>query len=558
MEPQSCDCTPSTLFERAMDLIDPPRWLSDAHNNKSSRADDNMDRGEDTSHHEIHDDENETEPMVKKVKFEESTCFAPRTISAADAIRAYDLLDHAASMTSSLSRGDLTQIDWNKVQIIADVYRALLVTSCLLLELLPERETSAASATQIDDSIEQPCRQTKNENCPLIRTAADHIPVLSPAIEQGLLSTARRCILLLQALERICTAKSVAENTSRGASTNLFSAGGDDIHDYDRSEPDLVSNYDWHDDGHLPLPFCQSKILERHCRSSVLHECCYLPVQQDPPCSRFERNAWTRHWFRGERLVSMNITDHIDNAQYDDIEIPSEDIEEQSRGEGDIPLPESSGSNHGGDGDESNNNIVLSEGNRKKRRRTKISTVKQTALVEDRNDIVKEGFLLLSCDSCDATPLFNDDGRVSIHRKGFLRVYCKLHPSGWLSIEDRSILLKTDDDSPLTHRRKSLKYLIYSETTCQPCLPDGTMSFHFRLDAARFLGPSMLFNHGYEGKGSTTKNDKEVCKLLFAVDDDAGSTFADGCEWVNALSGAAAKAASLRDQIRQEWNGLER
>ena len=30
---------------------------------------------------------------------------------------------------------------------------------------------------------------------------------------------------------------------------------GDDIHDYDRSIKDLISNYDWHDDGYLPQPF---------------------------------------------------------------------------------------------------------------------------------------------------------------------------------------------------------------------------------------------------------------------------------------------------------------
>ncbi len=536
---------------RAMDLIDPPRFSSDT--NGSSQKND-VERDGDTSY-EMHHDDNETEPLHKKVTFEELTCFAPRTVTAVDAIRAYDLLVHASSMSSSLSREDLTQIAWNKLQNMVDIYRALLVTSCLLLELL-STDTSAASASQTN-GIEQPCRQT-NESCPLIRTAADHAPVLSPTIENGIHSTARRCILLLQTLERICAAKSIAENCSRGASTNLFSAGGDDIHDYDRSEDDLVSNYDWHDDGYLPLPFCQSKVLDRCNRSSVLHECCYLPIQQDPPCSRFERNAWTRHWSRGERLVSLNIDDHINNEQHDDVQNSSK---EMHIGEGDMPLPDISSSNRDDDGIEANNAIVFSEGNRKKRRRTiKSSTVKQTALVEARNAIVKEGFLLLSCGSCGAAPLLDDDERISINYKGFIRVYCKLHPSGWLSIEDRSIRLKRAEDSPLIHRRKCLKYFIYSGTTCQPCLPDGTMTFHFRLDAARFLGPSMLLNHECERKDAPSKNDKgtDVCSLLFAVDDGAGSTFVDGCEWVNALSGAAAKATSLRDQIRLEWGGLER
>ncbi len=548
MEPQlSCDFKTSTLFERAMDLIDPPRWSTDTTNNDdcSSQYDDNVERDGETSELELHDNENVTEPVVKKVKFEDNTCFAPKTVTAADAIQAYDLLVQAASRSWSLSREALTQIAWNEIQIIADVYRALLVTSCLLLELLSKETT--ASASRIDDSIEQeqPCRQAKNEND--TQTSVDHVPVLLPTIERGLLSSARRAILLLQALERICTAKSVAENTVRGASTNLFSSGGDDIHDYERSETDLVSNYDWHDDGNLPPAFQ---------RSSVLHECCHLSIQQDPPCSRFERNAWTRHWYRGERVVSMNIEDYIDNVQYDDIEDPppSKDSEMHSRGEEGKPLTEMPCSNHDYDGVEPTDNITFSEGNRKKRRRTtKSYAVKQTALVEDRNDVVKEGFLILSRDSCGA--LLDNDERTSSN-KGFLRVYVKLHISGWLSIEDRSIRLKTNGDSPMTHTRKCLKSFIYSGTTCQPCLPDGTMSFHFQLDGVRHLRSSMLFNHDYETKDSPAKSGDVESKLLFAVDEDAGSTFADGCGWVNALSGAAAKATYLRDQIRLEWNEL--
>ncbi len=546
MEPQSCDCTASALFERAMDLIDPPRWSTDTINDNdcSSQCNENVEKDGETSQLELHDDENETELMVTKVKFEDTTCFAPKTVTAADAIQAYDLLVQAASRSSSLERGALTQIGWNEIKSIADVYRALLVTSCLLLELL-SKETSVASATQkIDDSVEeeQPCRQTKNENNPLTRTSVDHVPLLSPTIEQVFLTTARRAILLLQALERICTAKSVAEHTGRGASTDLFSSGGDDIHDYERSETDLVSNYDWHDDGHLPPASQRSK--------SLLQECCYLPIQQDPPCSRFERNAWTRHWRRGERLVSMNIEDYIDNVQYDEIEDPPRYSEVHSRGGGDIPLTEMSFSNHDDDGVEPTDNLIFSEGNRKKRRRTTDSfTVKQTALVEDRNDIVKEGFLMLSCDSC---ALLDNDEEISSNQKGFIRVYCKLNISGWLSIEDRSIRLRTIEDSPMIHTRKCLKYFIYSGTTCQPCLPDGTMSFHFQLDGVRNLGSSMLFNHEYETKPSPAKNDTVESKLLFAVDEYA--TLADGCGWVNALSGAAAKAASLQDQIRLEWN----
>ena len=538
MEPQSCGCLASALFKRAMDLIDPPRWSTVTNNHDSSRDDDNI---KDVLHQEMCDDENST---VQRVKFDESTCFAPRTVTAADAIQAYDLLIRAASMSSSLLREDLTQMAWKKLQNIADIYRALLVATCLLLELLLSKEISESASQIIDASKEQTCQQTKNKNSPLMQTAIDHIPAYSPTIEQGLLSTARRAILLLQALERICTAKSVAENSSRGASTNLFSAGGDDIHDYDRSETDFVSNYDWHDDGYLPLTALQD--------SSVLRECCYLRKQQDPPCSKFERNAWTRYWVRDERLVSMNFQDYINGVQYDDTENLSKDIEAFSRGDGDAALNGMSNSNHDNECFDSYDDITLPEGNRTKRRRTtNIPAVKQTALVEDRNDIVKEGFLLLSCDACGVQ--HNSHDNTPSKRYGFRRVYCKLHPSGWLSIEDRSIRLKTDEENPLVHTRKFWKHFIYSETSCQPCIPNGTMSFHFRLDAVRYLGSSMLFNHEYEAKDSPTKTDSVACKLLFAVDDEAGSTFADGFEWVNALSGAAAKATSLRDQIRLEW-----
>ena len=537
-EPQSGDCSASALFERAMGLIDPPRWSTVTNNHDSSQGDDSKD----ALHQEMCDDESSTEPVVKRVKFDESTtCFAPRTVTAADAIQAYDLLVQAASMSSSLLRQDLTRMDWNKLQNIADIYRALLVTTCLLLELLLSKEITESAPQIIDASKEQTCQQTKTENSPLVQTAIDHIPALSPAIEQGLLSTARRAILLLQALERICAEKSVAENIGRGGCTNLFSAGGDDIHDYDRSETDFVSNYDWHDDGFLPA------IQD----SSVLRECCHLRKQQDPPCSKFERNAWTRYWVRDERLVSMNFQDYTNGVQYDDAENLSKDIEAFSRREGDVALHDMSETNHDNECFESYDNIALSEGSRTKRRRTtNIPAMKQTALVEDRNDIVKEGFLLFSCDVC-GVPHDSHDNATS-KRIGFRRVYCKLHPSGWLSIEDRSIRLKTDEENPLAHR-KCLKYFIYSETICQPCIPNGTMSFHFRLDAVRYLGSSMLFNHEYEAKDSPTKNDPVACKLLFAVDDEAGSTFADGFEWVNALSGAAAKASSLRDQIRLEW-----
>lgn len=506
MHHQRCGCAASALFERAIDLIDPPRWPSPAERD-----------GDNDKHQETKGDEDDT-GAVKRVKFDVSTRYAPKEVTAIDAINAYDLLVHAASMSSSLSRGDLTQMDWSKLRRLADIYRALLVTTCLLLELLSQ-DAPIASASSQKDGIGQPHGQIDG-SCPFMRTA-DHCPALSPTITKRILSTSRRCILLLQALERICSEKKVLNINNIG--------GGDDINDYDRSEHDLVSNYDWHDDGHLPLPFCQSK---------VLYECCYLPIQQDPPCSKYERNAWTRDMLRGERLVSVHVGDYL----YHDhcgVEIAE-----------DIPLPDApciSGSND--DDVHSKHTIVFSERSRKKRRRSQ---------VEDRNAITKEGFLLISCSSFGAVRL-HDDERISINDKTFIRAYCKLYPSGFLSIEDRSIRLKTTVEiGPLIQRIKFWNFFVYSGTTCQPFLPNGTMSFHFRLEAVRFLGSSTISNHESERNGYLANDEANACKLFFAVDEGVGSTFVDGYEWVNALSGAVTKASSLRDQICLEWDGLER
>ena len=487
-----CDVEACALFDQAIDLIDPPRCADD------SKRDD----GYNNSQHELTTkDENDgialSTDEVKRVKFEESTCFAPREVTATDAIEAieaYDLLVHAASLSASSSREDLTQsATWKKMQHIADTYRALLVTSCLLLELLPRDETTT----------------------------------FSPILEKTILSTGRRCILLLKALERICAAKSVSENNNM--------AGGDDIRDYDRAESDFISNYDWHDDGYLPLPFCYSKV----CRSSVLDECCYLPIQQDPPCSKYERNAWTRHWLRSERLVSMNVDDYYHYIHHN----PSKDDAEVQN----IPAPDSTGSHD--DGTESKHTI---EGSRKKRRRIATQTA---AFVEDRNAVTREGFLLMSVGSCGEARL-NDDKTIPIKDKRFIRVYCKLHPSGWLSVEDRSIPLKTHESDPPMQRRRCWKFFVNSKSTCQPCL-DGTLSFHFRLEAAEFLGSSMVSNHNHK-RDYLLKEEMDACNLLFAVDDGSGGTFVDGCGWVDAFSGAASLATFLRIQIRLEWDEKEK
>ena len=535
------ECTPSELFVRAMDLIDPPPllWSSNANNNSNCHSQNGggeKGRGVDTHHSELHESENETEAAVKKVKFEESTCFAPKPVTAADAIRAYDLLIHAASSSSSLSREDLLQVSWDKLQNIADTYRALIVTSNLLLELLPETSSTAPSSQKAHAMIGETCLQQNYEENNR-RKSFTRTPSLSPTIEESILSTARRCILLLLSMERICAAKRISENIGRSASTkSSFPERGDDIHDYDRDDGDLISNYDWHDDGHLPLPFCHS---------SVLYECCYLPIKQDPPCSRFERNAWTRQWFRSDRIVSLKVEDYICNNQFDP--------ENQLECEGDSLKVCTDVCQLNVDNDDRNiassNNITFSTENRKKRRRSN----RQPANVEDRNSLVKEGFLLLSCESSGAAPFFDEDERTLSNGKNFVRVYCKLHPSGWMSIEDRSIRRIACDSSQLAHRLKCMKYIIYSKTTCRPCIPYGKKSFHFQLAKARYLGSSMLLNR--DQRKPNTDADADLCQLLFAVDDDAGCSFVDGFEWVNALSGVAVNASSIQDQIFLEWNG---
>ena len=88
-----CDVEACALFDQAMDLIDPPRCAEHELTTKDEKDGIALSTDE-----------------VKKVKFEESTCFAPREVTATDAIEAYDLLVHAASLSaSSSSREDLTQ-----------------------------------------------------------------------------------------------------------------------------------------------------------------------------------------------------------------------------------------------------------------------------------------------------------------------------------------------------------------------------------------------------------------------------------------------------------------
>ena len=327
----------------------------------------------------------------KKVRFHESCALPPKIVSAADAIQAYDLLIHAASIslaTSSYTSSTTivtngaeseyhSNMSWETLQQMADSYRALHVTSCLLIELLPLDVSSDVHASLgkleggIIDTIEgcdscppmQQCKTSTEKGGEDDDSAASSsvvVPNLSPEIVETLLSTSRKCILLLQALERKCAAKTVAQrhrhnNANIGINTipsnkgnnngfvlhqittSLFYTRGDDIHDYDRSTSDLHANYDWHDDGYLPLPFSwlttttfgSSSIKPTYTTAAaeeggttahnneesyslnILKECLYCQQQSsDPPSSRHQRSAWTRDWIRRERIVSLQLEDY--------------------------------------------------------------------------------------------------------------------------------------------------------------------------------------------------------------------------------------------------------
>ena len=253
----SCECNVSYLLKLAIDLIDPPSSpLAHLQNeNYVVKVGDgecigvmNDNVGEvDESAQDLRPlalpiplSSNEASPTsktVKKVRFSD-TCSSPKTISVEDAIRAFDLLMHAASLSSNFSakkdreistrhqKHDETTMDantqtindatisinecsdfrWERLQHMADIYRALLITSCLLLELLPQSSASSKLSDSTNRNSSMTCTKMK---CPLLSTSPPLIPALSPNIKKGILATARRCILLLQSLEKICAALTI-------------------------------------------------------------------------------------------------------------------------------------------------------------------------------------------------------------------------------------------------------------------------------------------------------------------------------------------------------------
>ena len=195
----------------------------------------------------------------------------------------------------------------------------------------------------------------------------------------------------------------------------------------------------------------------------------------------------------------------------------------------------------------------------------------------------REGFLLLlheedggSNGGLEIIRGHTEDAAASArdHKVEAVRVFARLHPSGWLSIEDRSIRRRGDcggdrdrdedhDENestnerqrqrrrhltrPLPPRTRYLDFYIDPDTTCSPWVRGGTTSFHFRLTDVLFLGASSLNNRSFDigsvddnsiaANDAATSSTAERAHLLFRIDEGTGGDFADGFEWVNCITG---------------------
>ena len=320
-----CKCDIDSLLKRAINLIDPPLYPNEVDGSSTMMTGGNV-NGDGSSELKsailsaeqitsVPSSDLSTKPTTstktkKRVHFEESSFNKRNKLSAHDVIHAFKLLIHATSAQSSELSNEsyYMKSTWKELQEYTDVYRALLITSCLLMEILPIE--SSGGEPMSDSSF-----NVKWESCNTICTPSPsnppYTPFLSPTTIEQLLSTSRKCILQLQYLEKICAAKTIAERHTESLS---FYSGGDDIEDYDRCTNDLHTNYDWHDDGFLPKP-CSYNNGEDVCNNgvSILHECCYAPHNLSvQPSSRYEKNAATKEWIRGERLISMCVEDYYE------------------------------------------------------------------------------------------------------------------------------------------------------------------------------------------------------------------------------------------------------
>ena len=304
----------ASILASVVGLIDPPLYSADdIIDEKTSECDGNKSSADSTKINEpcdpygispiskISPGDGQITKKKKKVQFNDSSFEKRRKISVHDSIRAYDLLLHIIRIQPLDLSDELLyeKTSWNSLQLYADTYRALIVTSCLLLEMLPTENNHD------DFNTTWPrCSPT----CPILSPApSSSIPVLSSSIIQLMLSTSRRCIFILKYLERICAAKSMVDHHKTSGSI-LFYIGGDDIEDYDRCTNDLHTNYDWHDDGFLPMPGSYKSTDQG---TSLIHECCYRPHNLSvQPSSHYEKSASTKEWIRGERLISFSVEDY--------------------------------------------------------------------------------------------------------------------------------------------------------------------------------------------------------------------------------------------------------
>jgi len=655
----TCGCSLSHLLKRSIDLIDPGRH----HQSSTIESGGTATTTTDTTQNDAPSTANHNNNN-KTVSFSSSCAPPNKLISVNDVKQAYDILLHATSISSSSSSplaldGNIQHNNkiinehssWKDLSILADTYRALIVASNLLLELLPHDTSSSSSDTNNTTQDEQSTKQQQT-TCPLQCNNNNDNSPLTPTIIKDILSTIRRSILLLQLLEHICAIKSISQrrynNSSNGKDLLNYEGTGDDIHDYDRSIKDLISNYDWHDDGYLPQPFTHCDIVEDTSNtttnteendkkdvqsSNILLECCYRPkYPSDPPSSKHERSAYTRDWIRGDRIVSLCIDDYqyfddYDSSMKEEVVVVANNevnanVANDEEVEGDNNFPNTTDNLDFNDqADNTDNNIeeeysislnlskkefeeeegrlidiMLADNvqqskstqrskaqvkrnakERKKRKRQNKNKRKQDARcqLEESLDVTsdsatvmtnqvkpqshtREGFLLLICEDKplnilqhiqNNNSLCNNDNR----KTKTVRIYVKLHPSGWLTIEDCSIrekeALVEEKAGSLPSRTRYLDLFIGTQTKCQPCIPDGTSSFKFQLSNIRLLGAS---SNSSSQSDTTSTSLNEQINIILSVDEGTGGDFMDGFEWVNTLSGAANTKSSLLNSIQTE------
>lgn len=598
----TCSCSPIDLLIRSIDLIEPPR-------SSSSVGGDEKPDGKKCSADQA--DGNIAPPAASKkgVRFDPSCLPPKKRISVDDAARSYEMLVHAASIasTSPLSSSEsdgLGTIDaytgWDELNIAADIYRALLVASCLLLELASPDPSSDADDWPIRTDTERSITSNDASTCPLQCTGDSDEPMSTSfftSTEEDILSTARRCILRLQSLERICAAKAIAQS-HRSDPMHLasFYEGGDEIHDYERPIPDLHANYDWHDDGFLPTPFAHIITTAddngdvTFQRTKFLSECCYRPeYPNDPPSSRYEKSAWTRDLIRGDRVVSLRLMDYQDECDQQGINATelacmgnremnttrndtTDNGTEHFSNEGNdepsahgvsldispselakeedylIDIMLASEASMGTASASASKRPGITKTKRKKKKRNKTKKKEEQNTADDNRSQggqsvqAKEGFLLV-CNGikCSTHTFLGAHDEASVHDghgESGVRVFVTLHPSGRLSIEDRSIRSWPFNDiietEPLSPRPRYFDFLVDTKTRCQACVPSTASSgFQFQVSCIQFLGCSTI---GNDCKPNGVATFTERVDLFFSVDEGSGGDFIDGFEWVNALS----------------------